>query len=69
MDKLQWICELCGNPFDSIEWYKEDINMNNMPICDDCLLKILEARRDTMKNEVTNLEQKIELLKLKNQNK
>ena len=57
------ICKTCDKKFISVQWYAEKIEM---PMCDNCVIKILEARKyikqceiDSIDRHIHNLEERI----------
>jgi hypothetical protein len=54
------ICENCGVDFTSYKWFSSTIS--NLPICDDCVLKTLEAKRFNLLSDLKAIEEKISRL-------
>lgn len=60
-------CRLCDKDFMSLEWYKEGIR--DFPICDECLLEILKARKYIKQSEINSIDFHIQKLQMKIINK
>jgi hypothetical protein len=59
-------CQMCSADFFSTEWFKDEKLLKmKFVCCDECLLRIYDARMDVLKSEQNSLNKKINELKLK----
>jgi hypothetical protein len=59
-------CQMCGEKFFSTEWFKDEkLFKMKFICCDECLLRIYDARMDVLKSDINFLGRKIIKLQLK----
>ena len=56
-------CASCDKEFFSMEWYRA--NMEDLVMCDDCVLYVWKTRKEIKQNEIRYIDRKIKELECK----